>query len=243
MCAVTDLIDSHNVDSTAEVRVQRIHKILRERIGLLYYAPNSRLTESVLAKEFNLSRTPIRRVLGRLVDDGLVEVHQGLGNFVTQVKLKDLCKVYRLRAQLTRLIPLLSPKPITQDLLDCAHNLHRRCLNIEKHAQPKTEYTKVNLQVFKLVMRLVGNPPLASSFERLFYVSARMWPYLLDNKTFVEESRRFAEEIASLARLLQSGDISAFCEMRAKHLEDARRRMIVAAIKKEEVKRFGAIHS
>ncbi|MBV9219252.1 MAG: GntR family transcriptional regulator, partial [Methylobacteriaceae bacterium] len=52
-------------------RFERLYRTLRDRICLFDYPPGGRLSEEELAKEFSISRTPVRRVLGRLEAEGL----------------------------------------------------------------------------------------------------------------------------------------------------------------------------
>ena len=64
---------------SARERADRIYRILRDRICLLEYAPGSLISEEELAQEFEVSRTPVRRVLGRLESEGLVQSVHGVG--------------------------------------------------------------------------------------------------------------------------------------------------------------------
>src|SRR3546814_2838391 len=59
--------------SPAQERFARIYHALRDRICLLEYPPGLRLSEEEIAQEFDVSRTPVRRVLARLESEGLVE--------------------------------------------------------------------------------------------------------------------------------------------------------------------------
>ncbi len=52
---------------------QNIYRKLRERIIFLEYEPGHILKEQVLAKEFGVSRTPLRTVLFRLEWEHLVK--------------------------------------------------------------------------------------------------------------------------------------------------------------------------
>ena len=71
----------------ARERFERIYKTIRDRICLLEYEPGARLGEEELAREFGVSRTPLRRVLSRLEGEGLLESRHGVGTFVTDVDL------------------------------------------------------------------------------------------------------------------------------------------------------------
>ena len=107
----------HLARETVGARHQRIYKAIRERISLLYYPPNTVIGETELAGEFNVSRTPICRVLQRLHFEGLVDIRNGVGTVVTDIDLKTMKEVYDLRMYLSGLITELSPREITKDHL------------------------------------------------------------------------------------------------------------------------------
>jgi DNA-binding GntR family transcriptional regulator len=86
--------------SVSRERFERIYKTIRDRICLLEYEPGARLAEEELAREFEVSRTPIRRVLARLEGEGLLESRHGVGTFVTDVDLDALGQVFQLRMEL-----------------------------------------------------------------------------------------------------------------------------------------------
>ncbi len=82
---------------------------LRDRICLLDYPPGTKLSEEALAAEFGISRTPLRRVLGRLELQGLLVSVQGVGTIVTDADIEALSQVYQLRMELAEMIGRLSP--------------------------------------------------------------------------------------------------------------------------------------
>ena len=81
VCAIA----SKKPETASKERFQRIHRALRDRICLLEYLPGQQLGEKELAEEFGTSRTPIRRVLGRLEAEGLIERRHGIGTIITEV--------------------------------------------------------------------------------------------------------------------------------------------------------------
>ena len=63
--------------------VEQVNEILRERIHDATYQPGARLpSESVLAKEFGVSRATVRTVLAKLSVEGLILRRQGDGTYV-----------------------------------------------------------------------------------------------------------------------------------------------------------------
>ena len=53
---------------------EKIYKILKRKIILLEYIPGAVLNEADLAEEYNISRTPIRRVFQLLENDKLLNI-------------------------------------------------------------------------------------------------------------------------------------------------------------------------
>ena len=65
--------------------VEQVNEILRERIHDATYEPGARLpSESVLAKEFGVSRATVRTVLAKLYVEGLILRRQGDGTYVNE---------------------------------------------------------------------------------------------------------------------------------------------------------------
>jgi len=79
--------------------VDRAYLGIKHRIVQGLDAPGTPLLESVLAKRWSASRTPIREALTRLLEEGYVEKLPGRGFFVAHVTMtliRDLFEVRRL---------------------------------------------------------------------------------------------------------------------------------------------------
>src|SRR5687768_1083870 len=72
----------------------RVYDVLRQRIATRQYAPGSRLTEADIAREFEISRTPVRQALHRLAVEGLVKVKNGVGIRVSEIDDTELQDIY-----------------------------------------------------------------------------------------------------------------------------------------------------
>src|SRR3546814_8186046 len=84
----TDTLFPYTTLFRSQERFARIYHALRDRICLLEYPPGLRLSEEEIAQEFDVSRTPVRRVLARLESEGLVEARHGVGTMVTSVDIR-----------------------------------------------------------------------------------------------------------------------------------------------------------
>ncbi|WP_019549467.1 GntR family transcriptional regulator [Streptomyces sulphureus] len=78
----------------------QLYGILCDRITTGVYAPGSRLDPQAIAKEFGVSRTPVRDTLVRLENDRLVETRPRSGTFVTRPSRHDVHEVCQLRKAL-----------------------------------------------------------------------------------------------------------------------------------------------
>lgn len=73
------------------------YTILKDRITNCIYAPGCQLNEEILQKELEMSRTPIRDALGRLEQEGLVNIRSKKGITITKLSLNQLNMVFELR--------------------------------------------------------------------------------------------------------------------------------------------------
>ena len=76
-----------------------VYQQLRDEILNGRISPRERLTEPKLGKAFDVSRTPVREALSRLLSDGLVE-RTDFGYAVVVPSLEDLRNLYELRITL-----------------------------------------------------------------------------------------------------------------------------------------------
>lgn len=74
------------LDRTTGVALWRqIREVLKREIETDVYEPGSRLpTEQEMSRRFRVNRHTVRQALASLADDGLVQVHQGRGSFVSE---------------------------------------------------------------------------------------------------------------------------------------------------------------
>lgn len=75
---------------------ERVYRALRADLMSGAFPPSDRLGEGKLAARYEVSRTPIREALARLVADGLVQRGEG-GLYPYRPKFSDLNDLYELR--------------------------------------------------------------------------------------------------------------------------------------------------
>lgn len=203
--------------SAARERFLHLYHTLRNRICLLDYPPGTRLREESLANEFGISRTPLRRVLGRLEAEGLLRSVQGVGTLVTDVHIDTLLQVYQLRMELAELIGKLSPVPPSPDTVATFRNLHERSTSLAGQPDPRT-FAQINIDFFHAIMRLTDNEPLRTISERLYYQTTRIWLTSIPQMDLAEEIEIFSREVADILAAVEIGDLSAAGHIRRSHI-------------------------
>lgn len=76
---------------------QKIYEQLRRKILEFELYPGTRVTESELATEFNVSRTPVRAALQRLEVEGHITILPKQGCFVRPVDIERITQFYDVR--------------------------------------------------------------------------------------------------------------------------------------------------
>lgn len=210
---------------TARERFDRIYYILRDRICLLEYAPSSRLSEEELAKEFAISRTPIRRVLTRLESEGLVESVHGVGTIVTDPDIEELVQIYHLRMELALLVGKLSPISRNEEDLDRIRALIDRC---DRDMQSPTQHAflKLNMDFFGEISSLTGNGPLRDISERLYFMVVRVVLKMMPKLGLAEEFVAFRREMEEVLAAAEIGDWDAIGHIRRAHISMSFHRMM-----------------
>lgn len=201
----------------SRVRVNAIYDAIRERICLLRYTPGMTLSESELAAEFGVSRTPIRRALHRLEFDGLVESRRGVGTIVTTVDLRLLKEVLALRMKLAELIGELSPLPRSDEHIATIEALLERCEALHGRRDPE-EFARINMQFQAELARAIGNRPLREIATRLYFQTARIWLQLVPELDWEEEITFFCNEISDVLEVMRAGDMTAVGLVRRNHI-------------------------
>ncbi|XYK80474.1 MAG: GntR family transcriptional regulator [Labrenzia sp.] len=205
-----------------------IFETLRRRICLLDYQPGDSLNERVLAEEFCVSRTPIRAVLQRLENDGLISSQHGRGTIVTSIDLSEMREIYALRIKLAESISDMPVRQISAGLQEELNSLASDTAALFG-LQDKKAFGAVSIRLHNAIQLLTTNEILRDFSDMLFYQSARYWFLLLSRLDWYTEVQDMLDEVRLIARCLEAGDIPAAVTTRKVHLS-----LVMARIAKIE---------
>lgn len=98
---------------------EAVYQLLYHSIIDLSLEPGSSLSETVLSKQLEISRTPIRNALMRLQDDGLVIQNKGCSFYVASIRKEDCQQLMEARLAIEGQAAYWSAERTTPRDLEC----------------------------------------------------------------------------------------------------------------------------
>ena len=208
------------IKARAPVSPGQIYEQLRQRIATRLYPPGMRLSESDLATEFGLSRTPVRQALQRLATDGLVSIKNGVGATVTDLDRTEIDQAYYLRCQLAAMIGQTNPKALSpQDLAELkAVHLRVKTLLGRRGSMPLAEFSELCERFHNIVNNVIGSRMLRGFIEILYHQTDRFWFGWMSEADMRAEVTHFLHEVEETQRALEINDFEAVGYIRRNHI-------------------------
>lgn len=142
-----------------------VYNSLRDAIVSGRYKPGSRLNESQLAREFDISRIPIREALMQLQEHGLVMNHERRGMFVTELAQQDVQQINSVRIVLEAEAIKLARRHMTQRI---AARLNLLVDQMEAGGESsEMDSAKLDLEFHRTIWEAAGNPYLSKTLDSL----------------------------------------------------------------------------
>ena len=126
--------ESESVTFGSEPLSMSIKRVLLDRITKGELAAGERIVESRLAKELQISQSPVREALRDLAAIGLVEIESRRGARVRQPTAKELRDVSEVRSEIDAMAARLTAMRLDDGTLEALREAHRlmtachRCL-------------------------------------------------------------------------------------------------------------------
>ena len=142
-----------------------VFKLIRDAIIAGKYKPGSRLNESKLAREFNISRIPIREALLQLQEHGLVMNHERRGMFVTELSPLDVQRINSLRIVLEgealKLCRRRMTDQVSKKLTSLVHEMEMG------RSSSEIDSASLDLEFHRTIWAAAGNSYLSNTLESL----------------------------------------------------------------------------
>lgn len=179
-----------------------IYEMLKTRIIRLEYEPGEVLNEADIADEFNLSRTPVRKIFEQLKTNKLLNIIPRYGAQVAPIDFKYMKWVFEvireLEAFATRLAAERMPNEKIAELEEIVARL--------KTYDIKKDYKDIILDDGKfhhIIFEGCDNPCLTEILHYLHLHTERLWFYVQENIT---EINLFISTLSNIVHALKSRD-------------------------------------
>jgi DNA-binding GntR family transcriptional regulator len=132
------------------------------RVGV--YRPGDRLREEDVAQRLQVSRTPVREALGRLLAKGLVEPASGRGLVVRSLGTAEVLELYAMREILEGAAARLAAQHASRSEIDALVDLESA---FEARSSDPTEMARLNRAFHEMIFRSARNRYLDSALQEL----------------------------------------------------------------------------
>jgi DNA-binding GntR family transcriptional regulator len=193
-----------------------VYALLRERILGGMFAPGERLNVEAFAQQLNISQTPLKGALARLVADGLVEVQPRRGTFIAQVSPRQIGEMLSIR----RALELLAAETILDHVAAADIAQLRAWVDEIEHATDVDAHFRGNYDLHMRLVDLSGNKKLAEFYAEL---NGHIHMALIHSSSHHWRSRAGAEaaEHRAIVDALAARDLAALQAAIAAHLTRA----------------------
>jgi DNA-binding GntR family transcriptional regulator len=210
--------------------------LIREAIVSGRLKPGERLQEERLARELQISRTPIREALRHLQTEGLVEVPRNKGARVSVYNDADLDDIYQLRALLEGFAARRAATRITAPQLD---ELRASCTRYAEIDPNETqELLQENDHFHNVIVDAADSELLRGMLRQVIVISRAVYSAFAAFSTV--EHRESTDDHRRLIKALADGDGERAEHVIREHVLQARDRVLPYVRAPREKGRRGA---
>ncbi len=170
---------------------------LRNRIFAHDLAPGAWIDEQSLAKEFGISRTPMREAIKVLAAEGLITMKLRRGAYVTEVNRGDLEQIFTVLSLLEGEAAKEAASKAKESDLNALDDLH---LRLEKAAADRNLdlFFEINVRFHERIIAIAANPWMTSVIDDLRKVLK------LQRKDSLSRSGRLQQSLSEHREILKA---------------------------------------
>jgi DNA-binding GntR family transcriptional regulator len=196
---------------------QQVYQEIKNEIITGKMKPGSKISENLLAEQFQISRTPLREALRQLQQEGLV-VSDGVSTSIMELNAKDFEDLCKCRLILEKEIIKLCIGNITDEEI---HNLEQflEQAQSELHSTNHIDYMKIlhyNSQFHDVIINSSGN-------KRLVHLLSQIRSFLLlyraNGLLKAENKLDFINEHRGILEAIRERDVDKAIQAIEEHLQ------------------------
>jgi DNA-binding GntR family transcriptional regulator len=209
-------VDIESLDDDAPARSglanptlhQRLADLMRDMILRGVLAPESRIPEQQLCREFGVSRTPLREALRVLATEGLVELWPNRGAGVTPVTTQETAEIFELMVPLEGVAGRLAAQRIRAEQMAEIEELHTR-MRAAFDNNERDRYFQLNQRIHRRIAAATGNDTFVQTYRRF---SIKIQRARAIANVAEERWKASMQEHEDFMAALRDGDVELFSE-------------------------------
>jgi DNA-binding GntR family transcriptional regulator len=195
------------------------YNILKNMIILREIEPGKKINEEQIARQLNVSRTPIREALCRLENEGIVKIFPRRGAFVSELTETTVREILLIREVLEGLVARLAAQNMDEKTIDQLHETLAR-VNPEIKNEPELiDYTRSEVDFHALLLDACGNHMLRNMMA---VVNAHLQIIRLRTVILPDRAQKTVKEHNRILKAIAKGDAIAAEDLMRKHVRSVR---------------------
>lgn len=195
---------------------EKVYKILMQSIVKGELPPGTKLQEKHVAKQMNVSATPVREAFKKLAGDGFIEIVPYCGAIVKELDEEEIKEAYHCRVALEKLALEDAIGKFDEETLNSLYDVIER----GAHAEDIMEVSALSQNFHDIIYLTAGNTMLRKLLDMLNTVIARDMKYSAS-----DDKRRgeIYEEHIKIAEAIKEGDLKKAQEAMAAHIRNGQK--------------------
>jgi DNA-binding GntR family transcriptional regulator len=186
---------------------EQVYKSLKEMIFKEVFQPGERIYETKIAREFEISRSPVREAIRALEQEGLLVTDEKSRVTVYEPTLKDVEDIYECRKALESLAASLAARHARdEDIKKLSENLKQSrevIRNLKDNQKGSKEMLHLNTEFHQIIRRSTNNKRLQKQINDL---QSLTYFYRKLNMEGEQRCQRIVKEHEEIFELIKNRD-------------------------------------
>ena len=195
------------------------YDIIKNMIILREIEPGKKINEEHIAKEIQVSRTPIREALCRLDNEGIVKIIPRRGAFVSDLTETNVKEILLIREVLEGLVVRLAVENMDAKTLEKLRTALEKVGTLPEKDRDLIHYTRSEVDFHALLLAASNNQMLNNMME---IVNAHLQIIRLRTVVIPERAQKTVKEHHQILKAIENGDADTAEELMRKHVRSVR---------------------
>ncbi|EKQ58095.1 MULTISPECIES: GntR family transcriptional regulator [unclassified Clostridium] len=201
----------------------KAYEVIKEAIISNKLKPGEILAEEKLAEELQISRTPIKAALLKLVYEEIAEINQSKNVVVSDITQKEIEDVTLVRESLESLAVLHLKDNITKKQIEEIKNKYVEQLHMIEYNRDE-DFIELDYEFHTKIAEYTNNSFLRDMIKKANLVTKR---FLILSGTVNEHGIVANKEHKEIVDLIEKGEFEQASEAMKRHLQNVNKRMLM----------------